>query len=304
MYLSIFYLWIISVCLTLSFSSYGNEEIRGLQKKQIEEVRADLERIQAELNIWGKEPSKKQTPKALPLFKKSNLTQNVDALDSVSRELNEIQAGILKLGNGQGVESTITEKEIAPFAKEQALPIDSQVRGLGVYILPFFGALYPNSLEWKSTGGDFEIKEKVGFSGGLRTGFSGDYVFADFQLSYFTNDLESIDLGSPGLDFSGDTSGVGFHLSVGGKLPISQHVSLFLGGGLGGTHQDISFQLMGIPVGEEEIVFSYQLFSGVEFSPSEHLRLGLRYRWLRVGEMKLFTSRDLHLAELSLGYVF
>ena len=37
---------------------------------------------------------------------------------------------------------------------------------------------------------------------------------------------------------------------------------------------------------------------------TEHLRLGLRYRWIRIGEMELFTSRDLHLAELSLGYVF
>lgn len=39
-------------------------------------------------------------------------------------------------------------------------------------------------------------------------------------------------------------------------------------------------------------------------SPSEHFRVGLRYRWMKVEEMTLFTARDLHLAELSLGYVF
>ncbi|MDC0921112.1 hypothetical protein OAQ11_01620 [Opitutales bacterium] len=39
-------------------------------------------------------------------------------------------------------------------------------------------------------------------------------------------------------------------------------------------------------------------------SPSEHFRVGLRYRWMKVEEMALFTARDLHLAELSLGYVF
>jgi len=300
----ILYLWIIGLCLTLSFSSYGNEEVSGSQKKQIEEVRADLERIQAELNLWGKQPGKKSIPNQPPLFKDEKLKSSVDPLHSVHEDLKAIQLGLLELENGQDQLPIVVEKKTATFTNGPALPIDSQVRGLGVYILPFLGVLYPNGLEWKSTGGAFEIEERVGFSGGVRTGYGWEYIFADFQLSYFQNNLDSVDLGVSALDFSGDASGVGFHLSLGGKLPISQFVSLFLGGGVGGSHQDISFNLMGFPVGEEDIVLSYQIFSGVEFSPSEHFRVGLRYRWMKVEEMTLFSARDLHLAELSLGYVF
>lgn len=177
-------------------------------------------------------------------------------------------------------------------------------KGLGFYILPFLGTYKPDGLEWKSIGGDFEVGEEHGFSSGIRFGHGWKYFFTDFQLSYFHNELESIDIGLPSVRFSGKTDGMGGHLSAGVKVPVSHSFNLTLGGGLGGTHQDISFLLMGLPVEEEDFLFSYQFFTGLEYHPIDHLRIGIRYRWLRVGETDLFSARNLHLAELSLGYVF
>ena len=69
-------------------------------------------------------------------------------------------------------------------------------------------------------------------------------------------------------------------------------------------NQEMGFDLSTNLIEEESMLFTYQLFNGINFAMAENLRLGLRYRWMRVGEMEFFTSRDLHLAELSLGYVF
>lgn len=69
-------------------------------------------------------------------------------------------------------------------------------------------------------------------------------------------------------------------------------------------NQEMGFDLSTNLIEEESMLFTYQLFNGIHFAMAEHLRLGLRYRWMRVREMEFFTSRDLHLAELSLGYVF
>ncbi len=177
-------------------------------------------------------------------------------------------------------------------------------KGIGFYVLPFFGVLVPDELEWYSVGGDFEIEEENGYSSGVRMGYGGKYFFSDFQVSYFHNEMESMDIGLPGLSFSGKTEGMGGHISAGAKIPFSQSFNITLGGGLGGTYQDVSFRLMGITVEEEDLLFSYQLFTGIEYYPTDYLRLGLRYRWLCVEEMDLFAARDLHLAELALGYVF
>jgi hypothetical protein len=70
-------------------------------------------------------------------------------------------------------------------------------------------------------------------------------------------------------------------------------------------NQEIGFVLAGFPVPESEhTVFSGQIFAGINHQLAEHFRLGARYRWMRVGKMDLFSYRSLHLAELSLGYVF
>ena len=176
-------------------------------------------------------------------------------------------------------------------------------KGLGFYILPFIGIQKAHDLSWQSMFGELEIKESEGLSGGVRVGYDLRNFFTDFQLSYFQNDMRSINVNIP-LDFSGKTEGVGLHISAGGRVHFNEYIAGVMGAGVGGVEQDVSIELWGIGVEESDFLFSYQIFAGLEFRPIDYLIIGLRYRWLGVEEMEIFSSRNHHLAELSLGYVF
>ena len=172
----------------------------------------------------------------------------------------------------------------------------------GFYFLPFIGMQAESDLDWeKIAGGTSEIRESKGVSAGIRVGYDWKHFFADFQLSHFQNEMHSINLP---VEFTGESYGLGMHLSGGGRVHVNEISSCFLGVGIGGVEQNLSFSMAGTPVEESDFLLSFQLFAGLEFRPTDHMRVGLRYRWLRIEEMRRFSERQLHLAELSLGYVF
>ena len=173
----------------------------------------------------------------------------------------------------------------------------------GFYLMPFLGLQNTDDLVWKSFFGDIEIKESSGSVVGLSTGWQWRNFFSDFQLFYTENKMKSMDLPFP-LSFSGESQGIGVHLNGGGRFFLNDFISFSLGAGIGGVNQNISFLLAGIPVEEKDFLLSYQLFTGLEIRPIESACLGLRYRWLNIEEMESFSSRDLHLLEMYLGYLF
>jgi opacity protein-like surface antigen len=175
---------------------------------------------------------------------------------------------------------------------------------LGFYVLPFIGFQSSQELEWKSVGGDFEIEENDGVSWGIRVGHEWKYAFTDFQLSGFNNSFEEMDIGFPGVEFSGESSGFGGMISGGLRYDFTRFFSGSLGGGFGFVEQELSLSIMGIPVEDEDFMFTYHFFTGLELRPFEHFLIGLRYRWSSVGEMEYFSSRQMHFTELSAGYVF
>lgn len=175
---------------------------------------------------------------------------------------------------------------------------------LGFYVLPFIGFQSSQELEWKSFGGNFEIEEKNGVSWGLRVGHDWKYAFTDFQLSGFNNSFDKVDIGSSGIDFSGDSSGFGGYVSGGGRYDFNKFLSGSLGGGVGFIQHDISLSIMGLPVEDEDFLYSYHFFTGFEFRPYDHFLMGLRYRWSKIGKMNLFSSKQIHSAELTMGYLF
>ena len=93
-------------------------------------------------------------------------------------------------------------------------------------------------------------------------------------------------------------------ISGGLRYDFTRFLSASLGGGFGFVQQELSMSIMGIPVEDEDFIFTYHFFTGLELRPLEHFLIGLRYRWSRVGEMEYFSSRQMHFAELSAGYVF
>ena len=214
-----------------------------------------------------------------------------------------IPLGSLKSPIGMPTGERVEKEEV----REEELVPDKVVEStdrIGFYILPFVGLQGSQDLEWKSFGGDFEIEEENGISWGVRVGHEWKYAFTDFQLSGFNNSFEEMDIGFPGVEFSGESSGFGGLISGGLRYDFTRFLSASIGGGFGFVQQELSMSIMGIPVDDEDLLFTYHFFTGLELRPFEHFLIGLRYRWSRVGEMEYFSSRQIHFAELSAGYVF
>jgi len=263
-------------CLTGAASGEG-EKLKA-RKLEIEEVRQTLEGISEQLSLLKNRKqssvvpeAKISSPEPINIFPKRRVEEKYKG----QRESPSVQFSTSKSKN------------------------DFQ----GFYLMPFVGLQNTNDLTWRSLGGDVEIDENSGVVVGLSTGWQWRNFFSAFQLTYTENKMKSIEIPVP-LSFTGESTGVGVHLAGGGRFFLNDFVSFSLGAGVGGVNQNISFVLAGIPVEEKDFLLSYQLFTGVEIRPADSTCLGLRYRWLNIEEMESFSSRDLHLLEMYLGYLF
>jgi opacity protein-like surface antigen len=182
----------------------------------------------------------------------------------------------------------------------------------GFYILPFIALQGSSDLETNFFGDGITVEHKLGFSSGWRVGHQWSNFFADADFSYFRNDFKALSgpelnkimaLGKP-IRFSGEGQGYGVMINLGASFDLGSSSSVFFGAGGGPFSQELELKWNGQIVDDEQTVFAYQLFSGVNLYPSEHVLVSLRYRWLKMGKMEQFADRDLHMLEIALGYIF
>ena len=269
-------------------------------------IREELIAIQRELDKLGGQPIRTYYPSDSATedteleIEKYNASTDLGVMDEKSiirEELLAIQRELNLLNNG--VIETSAESFNEEFVDtDEFLPL-----GMGGYFLPFFGVSTAETLKWKSLGGDFDLIQNEGHSLGVRLGHSWNIFFLDFQLSYYENEIKKLDL-TDGLvfDLFGDVKGLSYHASIGAKMYINTRSFLSFGAGVGASDQSVSFELMEVVQQEDDVLLSYQVFAGLEYHPTDHFRIGLRYRWMLSEGMDLFSSQELHLGELSLGY--
>ena len=218
-----------------------------------------------------------------------------------SNDIHSVKAVALPLGSGGYILMKDDFSNEIPSAKTVALPL-----GSGGYILPFVGISKTENLKWKSLGGDYDFTQSNGHSIGFRLGHRWNIWFMDFQLSHYENDLEALlipeAIPDPYFDVHGKAKGLAYNASLGTKMYITQRAYLSLGVGLGASDQSISFELFDVVVEEEDVLLNYQFFAGLDYFPRDHFQIGMRYRWFKSEAMDLFSSQELHLAELSVGY--
>ena len=78
-----------------------------------------------------------------------------------------------------------------------------------------------------------------------------------------------------------------------------------IGAGLGYGIQKIKLDLFNEPqISEEAELLSYQLLAEFYHEVTKSFRWGLRYRWIQIDEMELFSERTLHSFEISGGFLF
>ena len=255
-----------------------------------------------------------------------NTTQSLDRefdLQDLRRRLDKIESGIIKF-KASFPNSTKSETISLPanslkqvsaskvlklnrkkqniFRKRGYLSPTSEVNKLkGFYILPFLGMQSSKDIMWSTFGGPVEINLKNGLSTGLRFGYNWCNLFTELEFSYLRNDIKGINLP---LVVSGKIDGFGYYFSSGGRINFNEYISGFAGIGVGGVNQQLHLSLSGTPLDLKEFLFSSNIFLGVEYSPIDHLILGLRYRWILIDEMNSFSKRYLNSVELTAGYLF
>ena len=200
---------------------------------------------------------------------------------------------------------TVSEKSVNNQFESNPL---SSHRKIGFYVLPFVALQSPGDFRHKPL--DMLIEQETGFSTGWRVGLQGPHFFIEGELAYSRNKLRGlVDIPGIGPPFSpvkasGESEGFGVLLNAGGNFKMSDQASVLIGVGFGAVNQEIGFDILGSLLEEEDTLFTYQIFSGLNYDLSDHFRIGLRYRWMKVGEMEVFSNRVLHIAELSMGYIF
>ena len=119
----------------------------------------------------------------------------------------------------------------------------------------------------------------------------------DFQMSYHENEIEAFESG--GRTFlPGMSKVLAYNASIGAKIYINPKTFITLGAGLGASDQSIKLD----SISEDDVVMNYQFFTGLNYFPAEHFQVGLRYRWVKTEVMDIFSSHDLHIGEISIGY--
>ena len=184
---------------------------------------------------------------------------------------------------------------------------DQPYRGnVGVYVLPFVALHAASSFDWHPSGGQIDalaIKQKLGFSSGWRIGKRWKNLFIDADFSYYRNKFKSMEFMNTD-DFSGSSDGFGGMLNFGGNFNPGPLVSILFGAGVGAFNQEVEFKLFGVAIDEADTLFAYQVFTGINLYPTERTLVSMKYRWLNIAEMEMFSARSLHMLELAFGYVF
>jgi opacity protein-like surface antigen len=255
----------------------GLQANEGSRTAEISELKSILEAISIELDLLRSKPQSSERHKPQPSME---IDQNQDDLRPEIRETEVNSNNILDPQNN--------------FVQ---IPTDRK----GYYIRPYLGVLFPSDIDWKSFMGNQKIEGSGGLSLGLGAGYDFSPFFIDLQLSYFQQDLKSIDLP---LNFSGKVDGLGIHLTGGGHVQINEYLTGIGGLGLGRVNQDVSFSLNGLSVREQDLLFSAQFFLGLEFRPRENMIIGLRYRRMIIEDTQSFSDRNMHYLEMSSGYLF
>ena len=208
----------------------------------------------------------------------------------------------------EGITDVIGEKDQG-FTETETTVSDpdnviSQTGVRGFYFLPFIGAGLSEDFRMSTPNGDQSIEGNNGYVFGLRVGYQQDPWFLESEFSYGRNNLSgTFDVGLP-LSFSGEATTFGAVLSGGLRKEMMASLWFELGAGLGGMQQEIDYSLDVLAGDEAKVVLAYEVFGGLFYLPTDQSIVGLRYRWLGLGSMEGFSSRHLHLFELSAGYRF
>jgi opacity protein-like surface antigen len=179
------------------------------------------------------------------------------------------------------------------------------------YLFPFAGVLIPSDTTYKLPSGQCgELASKTGYTAGITGGRRFGNLNGGLSLGVNHHKFDSL-TNDPSFSYP-STSGRGesYLINLSGRLgyacPISQRSWLRFGGGLGLGYRAeggaFYFGSTKVPLEtSKKTAFSYEVFGELGYGLTEHLRVGLGYRYLGAGKHGNFGTYGSHSIELGLG---
>lgn len=141
---------------------------------------------------------------------------------------------------------------------------------------------------------------------GYRVGGAFGYDFnsmigIEAELSYFENDIDSLSTAGTTFQASGDV-GV---LTLMGNVIIGHQFDRwrpYVGVGAGAAHADFDFDIIGIDsIDDSNWGFAAQAFAGLDFSMTDTVSLGARYRYAHIGSIDYTSDGGLDISGDAFG---
>ena len=146
-----------------------------------------------------------------------------------------------------------------------------------------------------------EVSGDYGYSTGWRIGRKWEMFFLELDFLFSKNNFDQIEPAIP--MFEGSSTSYGFTLNTGLDFQLSERVELLLGLGAGNMWQEMNMSFVWNKVNDEDSLLVYQVFTGLNFYLGQNLMLGTRYKWQRLSETDFFSKRDVHMVEVSFGWL-
>ena len=131
-----------------------------------------------------------------------------------------------------------------------------------------------------------EARNENGFRVGGALGYNlSEMLSGEVEVSYSNSDVSSIYAGGV-FDTTVPTDGDGSLLTIMGNLVIGQHMGAwrpYIGAGAGAANVDLQVTGFGSGVDDDDWTWAVQGFAGADFSLSENMTLGGRYRYQHIG---------------------
>jgi OOP family OmpA-OmpF porin len=121
-----------------------------------------------------------------------------------------------------------------------------------------------------------ELSYDTGFTVGGAVGYMMENFRVEGEISYQTNDMDSLSAYGVSIPFDGDISALTFLVNGYMDFATGGPLTPYITGGLGYSNVDATIE------GEsnDDNLFTYQLGVGVGYAMSERMTLDLRYRYL------------------------
>lgn len=162
------------------------------------------------------------------------------------------------------------------------------------------GGVFLDEIKNKDSHGTYNMDLKTGFSGALILGADLGDNFPkigkgrlELEIGYRKNALDEVEFVEGSVNASGDITLITMMLNSCGGVPVNDRLDAYICGGVGAGQvslNDVRVESQDL-VDDEDVVFAWQVGTGIGYTLSKRLTLDIGYRYLGTSHPKFTDSQ-------------